>query len=185
MPRETKPELGIDTNDSHRAGSFDEFPRRDDSERAIIATRSDSRDASNEARKTGSETPQAAADALSWYLRGGDVRRAASLLAFEPEDQARLEALIDTLPEKVREQYGSAASFAAFVMAGIPDAPARTRFLDETRIDDNFPPLKARLRFQNSEAGIDVIDFKHEADGWKQMMSASTVNRLITYIKRQ
>jgi cell division protein FtsL len=135
------------------------------------------------AKKAGRETPQNAARTLLWYLQGGDIKHAAELLAFEPAEKDKLKDFIDTLPANIQDQYGTPAKLIAFAMAGSPKPLANVQLLSETQVDDYTATQHVRLEYKNGEVREDDLQFHRDVDGWKQVVSPASVDRVITYLK--
>jgi RNA polymerase sigma factor (sigma-70 family) len=137
------------------------------------------------AKKSGRETPTDAARTLLWYLQGGDIKHAADLLAFEPAEKDKLKDFIDTLPENIQDQYSTPAKLIAFAMAGTPKPITGVQLLSETQPDDYTSIQHVRLQYKNGEVREDDIKFHRDVDGWKEVVSAANVDRVIAYLKKK
>jgi len=137
------------------------------------------------AKKSGRDTPVAAARTLLWYLQGGDIKHAAELLSFEPAERDKLKDLIDTLPEAIQDKYSTPAKLAAFAMSGSPRPLSNVQLLSETQPDDYTAIQHVRLEYKNGEVLEEDLKFHRDVDGWKQVVSPASVDRLITYLKRK
>ena len=131
----------------------------------------------------GRATPSAAAQTMLWALQRGDVKNAASVLAFEPAERAKLEAFIATLPEKIRQDYGTPEQMIAFVMSGSPKPIAGVQLLSKTQPDADTEVHRVQVQYKSGEIRQDDITFHRGDDGWKQVVSAPTVDHVIEYFK--
>jgi len=137
------------------------------------------------AKKAGRETPTNTARTLLWYLQGGDVKHAAELLAFEPPEKEKLKDFIDTLPKDLQDEYGTPSKLIAFVMSGSPKPLANVQLISETQPDDYTTVQHVKLEYKNGEVREDDLKFHRDVDGWKQVVSPASVDRVITYLKRK
>jgi hypothetical protein len=131
----------------------------------------------------GRATPRAAGQTEAWAIQHGDVDTAASLLTFAPEERARLEAVIAALPENLRAQYGTPERLMAMVMAGTPRPIAGVQILDEKEQGPDEFVQQIQLNYADGRTRNDELTFQRDADGWKRVVSASTVDRVITALK--
>jgi hypothetical protein len=137
------------------------------------------------AKKGSRDTPVSTARTLLWYIQGGDIKHAAELLSFEPAENDKLKAFIDTLPEDVQDKYGTPAKLVAFAMAGSPRPLSNVQLLSEAQPDAYTTIQHVRLEYKNGEVREEDLKFHRDVDGWKQVVSPTSVDRLITYLKRK
>jgi hypothetical protein len=137
------------------------------------------------AKKSGRETPVSAARTLLWYLQGGDIKHASELLSFEPAEKDKLKDFIDTLPEDIQDNYGTPAKLVAFAMSGSPRPLSNVQLLSETKPDDYTTIQHVRLEYKNGEVREEDLKFHRDVDGWKQVVSPASVDRIITSLKRK
>jgi len=131
----------------------------------------------------GRATPTGAAQTLVWAMQHGDIKSAAAVLAFDPPERAKLETFIATLPENIRAEYDTPEKLMAFVMSGSPKPIAGVQLLSQTQPDANTEIHRVQVQYQSGEVRQDDLTFRREADGWKQVVSPSTVDRVITFFK--
>ncbi|MCX6951613.1 MAG: hypothetical protein NTV51_05450 [Verrucomicrobia bacterium] len=131
----------------------------------------------------GRATPSAAAQTMLWALQRGDVKGAATVLEFAPAERAKLEGFIATLPENIRQEYGTPEQMIAFVMSGSPKPIAGVQLLTKTQPDADTEIHRVQVQYKNGEVRQDDITFRREADGWKQVVSPRTVDGVIAYFK--
>jgi len=137
------------------------------------------------AKKRGRDTPVSTARTLLWYLQGGDVKHAAELLSFEPAEKDKLKDFIDTLPADVQEKYNTPAKLMAFAMSGSPRPLSNVQLLSESQPDAYTAIQHVRLEYKNGEVLEEDLKFHRDVDGWKQVVSTASVDRLITYLKQK
>lgn len=137
------------------------------------------------AKKSGRATPTDAARTLLWYLQGGDIKHASELLSFEPAEKDKLKDFIDTLPENIQDAYGTPAKLVAFAMSGSPKPLANVQLLSENQPDDYTTIQHVRLEYKNGEVREDDLKFHRDVDGWKQVVSSASVDRIIAYLKKK
>jgi hypothetical protein len=151
---------------------------------ATAATPANSRTIPVEAMgNAGRATPRAAGQTEAWAVQHGDVDTAASLLTFAPEERARLEAVIAALPENLRAQYATPERLMAMVMAGTPRPIAGVQILDEKEQGPDEFVQQIQLQYADGRTRNDELTFQRDADGWKRVVSASTVDRVIAALK--
>ena len=107
------------------------------------------------------------------------------MLAFEPAEKDKLKDFIDTLPENIHDQYSTPAKLIAFAMAGTPKPITGVQLLSETQSDDYTSIQHVRLQYKNGEVREDDIKFHRDVDGWKEVVSAASVDRVIAYLKKK
>jgi len=137
------------------------------------------------AKKSGRGTPVSTARTLLWYLQGGDIKHAAELLSFEPAEKDKLKDFIDTLPADIQEQYSTPAKLVAFAMSGSPRPLSNVQLLSETQTDDYTAIQHIRLEYKNGDVREEDLKFHRDVDGWKQVVSPASVDRVIAYLKRK
>ena len=137
------------------------------------------------ARKSGRGTPVDTARTLLWYLQGGDIKHAADLLTFAPAEKEKLKDFIDTLPENIQDTYGSPARLIAFAMAGTPRPITGVQLLSETHPDDYTAIQHVRIEYKNGEVREDDLQFHRATDGWTEVVSPTTVDRVIASLKKK
>jgi RNA polymerase sigma factor (sigma-70 family) len=137
------------------------------------------------AKKAGRETPVQAARTLLWYLQGGDIKHAAELLSFEPAEKDKLKNFIDTLPADMQDSYGTPAKLVAFAMSGSPRPLSNVQLVSETQPDDYTTIQHVRLEYKNGDTREEDLKFHRDVDGWKQVVSSASVDRIITYLQRK
>lgn len=131
----------------------------------------------------GRATPTGAAQTIAWALQRADYKAVAGVLAFEPAEREKLEAFIATLPESLRAQYGTPEQIVALVMAGTPKPLAGVQLLSRTQPDPDTELHVVQWQYQSGDVQQDTLKFHREADGWKQVVSPTMVNRVIGYLK--
>jgi RNA polymerase sigma factor (sigma-70 family) len=131
----------------------------------------------------GRATPRAAGQTIAWAIHHGEIDIAASLITFSAESREKLEALITTLPDNLRSEYGTPEKLMAFVMAGTPHPIQSLQVLDEAQQGPDDYVQHVQIQYEDGRSRVDPIRFHQTADGWQQVMGATTVDRVITYLK--
>jgi hypothetical protein len=131
----------------------------------------------------GNATPSAAAQSIAWGLQHADYKAVAKLLEFDPAERQKLETFIATLPADLRAQYGTPEEVVALGVAGSPRPNSGVQLLRHSQPDPNTEVQVVQWQYQNGEVVQNEIKFHREGDGWKQVMSAATVDRVIGYLK--
>jgi hypothetical protein len=135
-------------------------------------------------KNVGNQTANAAAETLVWAMQNGDVKRAAAMLTMAPGERDKLTAFIQTLPANLREQYGTPEEVMAFLLAGSPKPMGAVQLLGMDQINADEAVHHVQVQFQNGDFRRDDITFRRDTDGgWKQVVSPTTVDRLITYFQ--
>lgn len=137
------------------------------------------------AKKCGSDTPGDSARTLLWYLQGGNIKHAAELLLFEPAENEKLRDFIDTLPDKLQDKYDTPAKLVAFVMSGSPRTLASVQLVSESQPDAYTAIQHVRMEYQNGEVREDDLKFHRDVSGWKQVVSAASVDRIIGFLRKK
>jgi RNA polymerase sigma factor (sigma-70 family) len=131
----------------------------------------------------GRATARAAGQTVAWAVHHGEIDTAASLLAFDPESRAKLEELITTLPDNLRAEYGTPERLMAFVMSGTPRPIAAVQVIDETQQGPDDYVQHVQLQYEDGRINVAPLRFHRTADGWQQIVAATTVDRVVTYLK--
>ncbi len=130
----------------------------------------------------GRATPRAAGQTVAWAVHHQEIDLAASLITFDPESRAKMEALVAALPPDLRAQYGTPERLMAFVMAGTPRPIAALQVLDETEPGPDEDVQHLQLQYEDGRTRIDTVHFHRTADGWQQVISPSVVDRVANYL---
>jgi RNA polymerase sigma factor (sigma-70 family) len=134
-------------------------------------------------QNVGRNTPRAAAQTMMSAAQHGDTELAASCLAFDPAERAKLEAFIASLPEDQRAKFGTPELMMASVISGSPKPIAGVQLLKETNPDADTAVQEVQIQYQSGEVRQDEIKFRRDPDGWKQVVSPTTVDHVIAYFK--
>jgi len=134
-------------------------------------------------KNVGRATPNAAAQTQLWATQHGDIDLAATLITFDPPERAKLEAMLATLPENLRTEYGTPERMIALVLAGTPRPLAGVQQLGESQPSQDEIVHHVQMQFQSGEVRQDDIRFRRDAEGWKQVISSSTVDKVIAHFR--
>jgi RNA polymerase sigma factor (sigma-70 family) len=131
----------------------------------------------------GRATPSATAQTIAWGLQHADYKTVAEALVFEPADRAKLEALIAGLPEAARAKYNTPEEIVALIMAGASKPIAGVQMLSREQPNPDTEIHHAEWQYQDGELRKADITFHRDGENWKQVVSATTVDRVIAYVK--
>jgi hypothetical protein len=134
-------------------------------------------------QNVGRNTPRAAAQTMMSAAQRGDTELAADCLTFDPVERTKLEAFIASLPDDLRAKYGTPELMMASVISGSPKPIAGVQLLNETNPDADTAVQQVQIQYQSGEVRQDEIKFRRDSDGWKQVVSPTTVDRVIAYFK--
>ncbi|HVS51808.1 MAG TPA: sigma-70 family RNA polymerase sigma factor [Opitutaceae bacterium] len=131
----------------------------------------------------GSATPSATAQSIAWGLQHAEFKRVAELLAFAPADREKLAAFIASLPDDTRAKYGTPEQIVALAMAGSPRPIAAVQLLKRDQPDPNTEVQTVQWQYQDGAVQQNELKFSRDGDGWKQVVSSATVDRVIAFLK--
>jgi RNA polymerase sigma factor (sigma-70 family) len=134
-------------------------------------------------QNVGRATPRAAAQTMMSAAQHGDTELAASCLAFEPAERAKLETFLAALPDDVRAKYGTPEQLMAAVISGSPKPIAGVQLLSETQPDADTAVQTVQIQYASGEVRQDEVKFHRDATGWKEVVSTATVDRVIAYFQ--
>lgn len=134
-------------------------------------------------QNVGNSTPTATAETLVWAMQHGDVKRAAEMLTLGAAEKEKLAAFIQTMPEKMREDYGTPEQLIAFMLSGSPKPMGSVQLLGKDQISPNEEVQHVQVQFQDGDFRRDDVHFLRDGSGWKQLVSPTTVDRVIAYFK--
>lgn len=134
-------------------------------------------------KNVGNSTPSAAAQSMVWAMQRADVKRVAALLRVESPEKERIEAIIATLPPSLQDEYGSPARLIAMMMCGTPHPLSAVQLVGEDEVNDQEVVHHVQIKLQGGEVRRDDVRFKRDADGWKQVVSSATVDRVIAFVQ--
>jgi hypothetical protein len=133
----------------------------------------------------GRATPRAAFATQLWAARTGDIALEASALAFGPEARARLEALLQTLPPEIHNDYDTPEMLMAFMLAGSPHPVGGVQVLSEVADGPNDVTLQTEWQHvDDSIVHQSEANLHQYADGWKLVVPLGLVNRAANYLTR-
>jgi len=133
----------------------------------------------------GRATPAAALESVLWSSAHGEVEALATLLAFEPGTQVKIDEALASLPEEERSRYGSSADvFATLVAARMPPDLAQTEVL-ETTPGAGVTAVRLRLRRTDGNAREATFRFKQDTDGWRLIVPTRVVNDYLRMLTGQ
>lgn len=131
----------------------------------------------------GRATPRAAWMTQLWAARTGDIALEASTLLLSPDEKAKLQDLIASLPAEVRNQYSTPEEILAYALAGSPHPVGGMQILGET---DNGPDnVTLQTEWQHADDNVvhhTNIELQQGADGWKMVVPPGIVNRAAAYL---
>jgi hypothetical protein len=133
----------------------------------------------------GRATPRAAWMTQLWAARTGDIALEASTLLLSPDEKAKLQDLIASLPADVRNQYSTPEEILAYALAGSPHPVGGMQILGET---DNGPDdVILQTEWQHTDDNVvhhTNVELHQESDGWKMVVPPVIVNRAAAYLGR-
>jgi RNA polymerase sigma factor (sigma-70 family) len=133
----------------------------------------------------GRATPRAAWMTQLWAARTGDIALEASTLLLSPDEKAKLQDLIASLPADVRNQYSTPEEILAYALAGSPHPVGGMQILGET---DNGPDdAILQTEWQHTDDNVvhhSNVELHQESDGWKMVVPPVIVNRAAAYLGR-
>ena len=121
-----------------------------------------------------------------WAARTGDVELETAALLLEPEGRAKLEALLATLPDDVRAQFGRPEKLMALALAGSPHPVGGMQVLGETLQGPDDTTLQTE--WQHADDAIvhhSTVHMHQTADGWKLVVPEILVDRAAAYLTRR
>jgi RNA polymerase sigma factor (sigma-70 family) len=133
----------------------------------------------------GRATPRAAWMTQLWAARTGDIALEASTLLLSPDEKAKLQDLIASLPADVRNQFSTPEEILAYALAGSPHPVGGMQILGET---DNGPDdVILQTEWQHTDDNVvhhTNVELHQESDGWKMVVPPVIVNRAAAYLGR-
>ena len=135
---------------------------------------------------TGRATAQAAYATQLWAAHGGDVDLEVTTIALEPDDRAKLEALIAKLPESARADYATPERLMASLLAGSRHPVGGMEVLGETPQGSDDVVLNTKWQHEDDDVVHQSdLHFHRDADGWKLVLPTSLVDRAAAFLTRR
>ena len=143
--------------------------------------------AASEWRNMGRATPEAAFQTELWAEDRQQIDVAATAIAFEPAAREKLEALLAGLPKEAQLEYGTPEKLAALLMTGggDPTAFAGMRVLESISHGVDETTLRTQWQYADGQVRENAWQFRREPDGWKRVLSAAFVDKLVRVYRQQ
>lgn len=138
-------------------------------------------------KNAGSATPTAALETALWAGAGGDVEAFAKMITLiDPHTQKAAQALLDSMPEAMRKQYGTPEQLIAFLT--VKDIPLGSVTVRQSNVLAGWPMGEAHqmqvmlTQADGTQKGASLI-FLNRGDGWKLVVMESTVAKYAAQLK--
>ncbi len=137
-------------------------------------------------RNAGTSTSKSTLETVLWAAAGGDVDQFARCLSL-PEGKARQRALalIESLPEAVRGQYGTPERLVAFL--AIKDLPLGTAQIlgsDKLQATPSSVQLQVQLSAPDGPPKDIILRFSQEGEDWKLVVPESAIAGYAVSLKK-
>lgn len=138
-------------------------------------------------RNAGRATPAAALETALWAGAGGDVDTFAKMITLiDSRTQKAAKALLDSLPEAMRAEYGTPERFMAFL--SIKDVPLGSVVVRQSNVLQDWPMGEAHqmqlvlTQADGTQKGASLI-LLNRGDGWKLVVMESTVAKYAAQLR--
>lgn len=135
-------------------------------------------------KNAGAATPMATLESVLWAAAGGDVDAFASLLLIETgKTLPAARALLATLPEAMRAQYGTPEKLIAFL--AIKDVPLGAANVRKWSADpaDRMAQTSVILEAVDGKKKEANLAFVHQGDGWKLLVMEGVVAKYAAQLR--
>ncbi len=132
-------------------------------------------------------TPRGAFSTQIWAAAQGDIELEQSSIRLSPEAQEKLRAVLATLPESVRDNYGTPEKLMASVLAGSPHPVGGIQILDEKPSSETTVWLDTQ--WQHADDTLvhhSSVELQRDDTGnWQMVVPMVLVDRAIAYLTRK
>lgn len=136
-------------------------------------------------QNVGRSTARAALETELYALRAGDVDLVASVITFDPADEAKVANLLSVVPVDIRNQYRTPESIVAFLFMGGQRMEA-LGILAETASRDDVVVQQIQFKFfDDPEIRKEAFPFFRDPGGWKNVVPTALIERITRTIKAQ
>ncbi len=131
----------------------------------------------------GFTTPRDAFATQLWAARGGDIALEAKAIVLGPKARAEFDALLDAVPEDLRNQYKTPEELMAYALSGSPRPVSGFQVLGESPAGPDTTILQVAWQHEGSSDVItNDVRFYHSSDGWKMVVPPTLVDRALNYL---
>jgi RNA polymerase sigma factor (sigma-70 family) len=128
-------------------------------------------------RNVGHATPDAAFQTELWASVGGDVDLAAKSITFSSDARAKAQALLASLPENIRAQYGTPERMGAFLMAS-GTAFAGMQVVGQSAQGPDDVLLNTQWQYTDGRVRENQWQFHRNVDGtWQRVIPPGLVDK--------
>jgi RNA polymerase sigma factor (sigma-70 family) len=113
----------------------------------------------------GNASPAAAMQTLNWAMAKHDENAFSSLIAWDADAQAKVEALFAAAPEAVRQKFGSIDGVLYAMLSGLP--PIAGFAVVSQNIQGNEDTLIEQHQYQDGRVRQNQVTLHHFDDGWR------------------
>ena len=133
-------------------------------------------------KNAGIATPTATLETALWAAAAGDVEELAGLLSIDPVVRTQVNAMLMSLPESLRQDYGTPERLIALLAAG--DVPLGAAQIHDFKASDlNGTKLTAVLRDTENKYRSANLTLRQEGEAWKIVVPAKAVDRYAAMLK--
>jgi hypothetical protein len=136
-------------------------------------------------KNVGQKSPRSAFETLKWASAGGKVDEIEKVITVDAVSRQKLEAMLDSLPPSMREEFPDAMSIPAtmFALEGLVKNNAAWAF----QVENETTQSDGTVRFDFANIGgrvpVEKTDyFQDSPTGWQMMLPPEAVDRLSTVI---
>ena len=113
----------------------------------------------------GNASPPAAMQTLNWAMSKHDENAFSSLIAWDTDAKAKVEALFAAAPESVRQKFGSVDGVLYAMLSGLP--PIAGIAVVSQNIQGNEDTLIEQHQYQDGRIRQNQVTLYHFDDGWR------------------
>lgn len=130
-----------------------------------------------ELRNAGKATPASTTETALWAAVAGDVDALAGTLMFNGQTKAKADAWFGTLPENVRQQYGSPEKVMALMIARDAASLSGMQVIGQKQITDDDVGVRVRIAGNEGKTKDDTFFMHRTSDGWKMLLPDAAVEK--------
>lgn len=128
-------------------------------------------------KNAGKGSPEASTETVLWAAIGGDVDTLANAMTFTDAGRVKADAWFASLPDGVRNQYGSPEKVIALLVAKDAAGLAGMQVLGQKEVAPDSVGLRVRVANNEGQTKDETFVMKRGSDGWRMLLSDGVVEK--------
>jgi hypothetical protein len=134
-------------------------------------------------KNAGRATPAATMETIYWAALSGELTSLAEALLIPDDDRAKVDEWFASLPESIRQNYGTAEKLIGLLVAKDAGPLTGMQVLAQDEINDTDVLL--HVRFATDDGGIDSAEYllRRTPEGWRLVVPADGVDWFARHLR--